>query len=63
MPPVIYTGETTHMLAKAAEAEKDIDYKAAAAVYKKALDDTLKNIRLYADREIKDMAKITKLMK
>ena len=63
MPPIIYTGETTHKLVRDAEAEKDIDYKAVTGVYKSALTDTMKNIKLYADREVKDMAKVAKLMK
>ena len=63
MPPVIYTGETTHKLVRDADAENDIDYKAVTKVYENALADTMKNIKLYADREVKDMAKVTDLMK
>ena len=63
MPPIVYTGETTHKLARDAEAENDIDYKAVTNVYESALADTMKNIKLYADREVKDMAKVAKLMK
>lgn len=64
MPPVVYVGETTHDLSKAvAEEEKTVDFKAAADVYQNALDETLKNIKIYSDKEIKDMAEITKLMK
>lgn len=63
MPPIVYTGETTHKLARDAEAENDIDYKAVTKVYESALADTMKNIKLYADREVKDMAKVAKLMK
>lgn len=63
MPPIVYTGETTHKLARDAEAENDIDYKAVTKVYESALADTMKNIKLYADREAEDMAKVAKLMK
>lgn len=63
MPPVVYVGETTHDLSKAAAAEKTVDFKAAANVYQNALDETLKNIKTYSDKEIKDMAEVTKLMK
>lgn len=60
MPPMIYTGETTHKLVT--EGDK-ADLNAVAGVYKTALDDTLKNVKLYADNEVKAMSKITKLMK
>ena len=37
--------------------------KAVTNLYESALADTMKNIKLYADREVKDMAKVAKLMK
>ncbi len=63
MPPVVYTGDTTYSLVKAASAESDVDYAAAAEVYKSALADTLKNVKTYADNEVKAMAALTEMMK
>ncbi len=63
MPPILYTGHTTHDLVKAAEAGEEPDYEAAIKVYKEALSDTLGYIKSYADDEVKDMAKVSKLMK
>ncbi len=64
MPPVVYTGHTTYELVRAAGGDSDAAVTDEAVnVYKNALTDTLKNVRTYADNEIKDMAKITKLMK
>jgi Iap family predicted aminopeptidase len=63
MPPVVYTGDTTYSLVKAAAAESDVDYAAAAEVYKSALADTLENVKTYADNEVKAMAALTEMMK
>ncbi len=63
MPPILYTGHTTHDLVKAAEAGEEPDYEAAIKVYKEALTDTFKEIKSYADDEVENMAKVTKLMK
>ena len=61
MPPVVYTGHTTYELVRAANGKAVTDE--TINVYKNALTETLENVKTYADNEIKDMAKITKLMK
>lgn len=63
MPPVVYVGDTTTELLDASAAEKSVDYEAAAAVYQNALDETLKNVKQYSEKEMKDIEKVTNLMK
>lgn len=64
MVPVYYVGDTTYELVRQAAAENpDIDYDAAIAVYKEALEEALDDVEDYSEAEMEGMAKIANILK
>lgn len=63
--PVYYVGETTHDLVQKSNAEKEdqINFKKSAAVYQKALDQALKDLKSRMDDETDGIKKLNDMLK
>ena len=64
MIPVCYVGDATYNLVRQAEDENaQIDYEAAAAIYKGVLDEMIPYVKIYSEEEIAAMAAIRDILR